>query len=201
MKTLPLGTRCSFPSSASTLLLLASWVLMALAGAACSSSPSVGVQQMRRISDVPELIELLSDSHEWIVSDAARRLGELRAREAIPELQRILEDSAIGPYARYEAALALSRMGAPGLGGAMHLAFERAGHPEERYWLVVAVSAYCDEASMGLLEQVMSDSDIYVARAARKGYNNCLSVLASSPEEPPPEPEDSTPPETREVEE
>ena len=139
----------------------------------CSSSLSVETQQRARRGDVEFLMERLSHKNEWIVADCARGLGRHKVAQAIPELIRVLEDEAIGPHARWEAGLALAQIHPPDGAPRLRLAYQRAGHPEERYWLLLAVAAYCDDETQGLLEQVTSDSDIFLSRIALKSLNHC----------------------------
>ncbi len=150
------------------------WLVVCGGGfSSCSSSPAVEVQLKARQGDIPFLLDRLTHRDEWIVADAARGLGHHRATVAIPGLILVLEDETMGPYARLEAGLALAAMGTWEAAAPLRLAFQRAGHPEERYWLLVALSAFCNEETLGLLEQAQSESDIFLARAAFKGLEQC----------------------------
>jgi hypothetical protein len=73
--------------------------------------------------------------------------------------------------------LALARIHPPDGAPRLRLAYQRAGHPEERYWLLVAMATYCDEETRGMLEQAASDSDIFLSRIALKSLQDCQKTL------------------------
>ncbi len=150
--------------------------LLAVLGG-CSSSLSVTTQQKARQGDVEFLMDRMTHKDEWIVADCARGLGHHRVAQAIPGLIRVLEDEAVGPYARWEAGLALARIHPRDGASRLRLAYQRAGHPEERYWLLVAMATYCDQETRGMLEQATADSDIFLSRIALKSLQDCQKTL------------------------
>lgn len=152
-------------------------------GAACTS-PSMALRDAVQRGDRQALLEQLARSSEtrddWLIEDAARALGELREAAAVPGLLAVLEDPTVGPLRRASAGRALGRIGKPEAVRPLLAALERASHPEERYWLIVGLYAFCglDETQAELhstFQKAEAHGDALIRRAAKKGQLHCSS--------------------------
>lgn len=161
------------------------WLLLPLS-LGCASS-AARIQEAQERADVEYLEELVTTSpHEWVVEEAARTLGAMKAVQTAPSLLNVLNDPNAGPYRRSAAAVALARFERPEAVKPMMDAFDRANDPEERYWLIVGLYRLCPTQSSTLevqatLQKAESDGDVIIRRAAKKGLFECRKVKTAAP--------------------
>ena len=143
--------------------------------AGCATDGAL-VEEARQGRDMESLVKLLDSETPWIAQDAARSIGEAGYLPAADALVRLLNSELADPHARGAAAVALGRLHLTAATPAIALRLERAGHPEERYALVHALSLLCTSEAVAVLEDQMSDNDVLVSRAARKGLLDCAGA-------------------------
>jgi HEAT repeat protein len=158
----------------SSLLLL---LLVSLSGCATEGAE---LEAARAGGNVAALCRAAETGTSWVAGDAARALGRTGGGCAADALIALLARADAGPWARGEAAFALGKLQAAAAAPALLSALERAGHPEERYALVWALGRMCTPEAVSALEEHVSDTDLFVSRAARKGLLECGKRRAES---------------------
>ena len=131
------------------------------------------LHQAEQDGDTARIREMLRDQPDWVVEDAATALGEMRCYDAIPDLARVLGRKGASPQTRAAVARALASMATPDSVEVLAAALKRAGNPEERYWLVVDLGRTCAEGALEVVQELQFDSDVLVARAAKKAMKDC----------------------------
>jgi len=153
----------------SVCILVASVLLFGLLLAGCGSKV-ISVQKATAKKDQTHLIEVLTNAEEdWLIEDAAWGLARVGTAKAVAPLLAILNNTSGSADRRAAAAYALGHIKDPRAVQPLVGALERAGNPEERYWIVVALGAFDDSDAKAALESVCGDADVMVSRAARKG--------------------------------
>ncbi len=162
----------------STVFLLAIAGCVAAALGACSAG-IVEVQQAAYGRDCGLLAAQLSRKEPWILEEAVAGLGTAGCTQATDALMELLSDGDRDERVRAAAGVALARLrkveAVPLLVGEL----ARSSHPELRYALVSSLGTLCTPESVGALEGAVSDGDIYVSRAARKGLARCAGELSA----------------------
>ncbi len=127
------------------------------------------------VSEVVSLRRQLNSPDPQVRADAAKRLGELRDRVAVPKLVTLLKDSV--PLARFEAALALGKIGAP---EAVEPLFEIANRDEREDVALAGTKALGDigpKATEALIRLLGSPRAVVRLTAAR-GLGRMRAVAA-----------------------
>lgn len=174
--------------------------LLLVATSACTPHV-IKIQDAISRRDREYLLEQLTESEEeWIKEDAARGLGVMRDRGAVAPLLALLNNPKTSPEARASAGIALSKIGDRKAVRPVISAMERASHPEERYWLIYGLYNFCrgghgSTEILSALKQCSSDSDVIIARAAKKGIYECTKGKRAKKSRPPsrPRPEEVKP--------
>lgn len=149
-------------------------ILAACLASACATDGAI-LEEARNGRDAETLLKLLENEAPWIAHDAARALGDMGHAPAAEPLLRLVVSDTADPYARGMAAVALGKLGVAAAAPVMERQLERAGHAEERYCLVHALSMLCTSDAVAILEDRISDNDVLVSRAARKGLLECAA--------------------------
>lgn len=140
---------------------LAATAILVAATSACTT-----VSSINRSIDVAGLIDHLGDDRTWVRAEAARRLGDLDARTAVPELEGRLADRDEHAWVRTEAARALRRVGAQPSHGVLVAAARSAATPPSVKLEVIR--CLCAQRDLDNIEPLTNDADILVADAARR---------------------------------
>jgi HEAT repeat protein len=110
----------------------------------------------RDTAAIRALIEALDDEYVWVRNNAARTLGGLKARSAVPALLRKLESSRRDT--RAEAALALATIGDLRAVEPLLALFERATTVEVRVPVAEALGRLGDERAVPVLTAALQDT-------------------------------------------
>jgi len=147
-------------------------LLIGLLPLGCSSKV-ISVQKATASKNQAYLIEMLANAEEdWLIEDAAWGLARIGNKKAVPPLLAILNNSAGNSHRRAASAYALGHIRDARAVEPLIGALERAGNPEERYWIVVALGAFDCPDAKAALESVCGDSDVLVSRVAKKCLHN-----------------------------
>lgn len=149
--------------------LLLFWLFVLFAGCASVTDKAQRMLANPSADNEDSLISLVQEEeYDWVCQDAALALGKLKSQKSAPILVAILNNKARTPYCRMSAGIALGMIGDITAVEPLLNAMQNASNPEERYWLVVALGFFKDGKVYAMLESLENDSDILVARAARK---------------------------------
>jgi HEAT repeat protein len=120
-----------------------------------------------------DLVEYLHDDRSWVREEAAKALGEMKAKDAEAGLIAVLRSPTERPYVRAASARALGRIGSPSsfpdLSG---LVASSASPPELKLALIDALCSYDGQEPLTVLTPLGSDEDILVAAKAEKAVRS-----------------------------